>query len=534
MFSNFKFPKIAVFLNRPEVFLTFLLSEILFVTSWTADDAYHGFVMSRNLANGYGFVYNIGERVTASTCPLFSLILAGIFFITKHMSLSATFMCVFFSCAAFYILLVKFTDTLWKKVVLFFIFNLAQGFFSYANSGLENSLLFFLETLYLYLILSVNTYDFKRLTLIALVCSLLLMTRLDVAMLIFIPTAYIFLTKRSCSFSKMIYAGLIGLLPFILFSIFCIFYYGFLFPNTYYAKINTGFPLIEYFERGWEYIWISALYDPLLISIIILAPFFYYKKTKLWLAILIGTILKIMYIVYIGGDFMVCRHFSDLFWYSLCIIVWFTRGKENVFLFSKNRKLKEICILFLVGSTILAIALRPFVRLNMCPYNHYGNIADERAYYWEKTNIIIRMISYFQGDGDPINLIWNYDEILKFKNHHKSYKGALLTWSPGILVYQKNEDFYMQDTYALADPLLARLPAHHESSWRVGHIRHYAPKGYSESLKLGKNVIINPNIHKYYDIILSITRGELFSATRLKHIILFNLGAYDNLIPSIN
>ena len=84
----------------------------------------------------------------------------------------------------------------WKKVVLFFIFNLAQGFFSYANSGLENSLLFFLETLYLYLILSVNTYDFKRLTLIALVCSLLLMTRLDVAMLIFIPTAYIFLTKR--------------------------------------------------------------------------------------------------------------------------------------------------------------------------------------------------------------------------------------------------------------------------------------------------------------------------------------------------
>lgn len=53
--------------------------------------------------------------------------------------------------------------------------------------------------------------------------------------------------------------------------------------------------------------------------------------------------------------------------------------------------------------------------------------------------------------------------------------------------------------------------------------------GYPESLLHGKNEIVNPNIHKYYDIILSLTRGELLSLNRMKNIILFNLGKYDYL-----
>ena len=520
---------VAVSNNNINLLLTLLMALILLVTSWSADDAFHGFVMSQNLANGHGFVYNVGERVTASTCPLFSLILAGLFFITRQMVASSVVLCVFLSVASFYIVLTKFADTRWKKIAVFFTCILAQGFFSYANCGLENCLLFFLETIYLYLILSVQTYDFKRLFLIALICSFLLMTRLDVAVLIFIPTAYIFLARHSGTFVKMISAGLVGLLPFFCFSVFCIFYFGFLFPNTYYAKLYSGLPQIEYFERGLEYIWVSALYDFLLMGIIVLAPFFYYKKTKLGLAILAGIVLKILYIIYIGGDFMVCRHFSDVFWYSLCLILWSTKGTETIRLFSKNISFKRVSVLFLIICTILTILFRPFVTLHMWPDK---SISNERAIYWQNTSIVVRKIAYFRGKPDPLDSLWKFDrrKVSVIKASPEQYKGALLSWAPGVLVYETNENFYEQDIFALGDPLLARLPASHEPHWRVGHLKHYVPEGYPESLQLGRNEIVDPNLHEYYDIILSITRGELFSLDRIKQVIYFQLGKYDYLL----
>lgn len=44
---------------------------------YTADDAYTTYRYARNIANGEGFVYNLGERVQGTSTPLFTLILAG-------------------------------------------------------------------------------------------------------------------------------------------------------------------------------------------------------------------------------------------------------------------------------------------------------------------------------------------------------------------------------------------------------------------------------------------------------------------------
>ena len=49
----------------------FVFAITIFLCSWNSDDAFHGFVMVKNLLNGNGFVYNVGERVNAATCPLF-------------------------------------------------------------------------------------------------------------------------------------------------------------------------------------------------------------------------------------------------------------------------------------------------------------------------------------------------------------------------------------------------------------------------------------------------------------------------------
>ncbi len=63
-----------------------------------------------------------------------------------------------------------------------------------------------------------------------------------------------------------------------------------------------------------------------------------------------------------------------------------------------------------------------------------------------------------------------------------------------------------------------------------GHILREVPEGYRESLNSGVNEIVDPNIHEYYEKILLITRGKIFTAERIKTIVEMNLGKYDDLI----
>lgn len=41
------------------------------------DDSYIFYSYARNLANGYGYVFNIGERVNATMSPLYTILLAA-------------------------------------------------------------------------------------------------------------------------------------------------------------------------------------------------------------------------------------------------------------------------------------------------------------------------------------------------------------------------------------------------------------------------------------------------------------------------
>lgn len=48
-----------------------------FATNYAVDDAFITFRYAENLANGNGFVYNLGERVLGTTTPLFTLLIAA-------------------------------------------------------------------------------------------------------------------------------------------------------------------------------------------------------------------------------------------------------------------------------------------------------------------------------------------------------------------------------------------------------------------------------------------------------------------------
>ncbi len=87
-----------------------------------------------------------------------------------------------------------------------------------------------------------------------------------------------------------------------------------------------------------------------------------------------------------------------------------------------------------------------------------------------------------------------------------------------------------------SDPLLARLPAYMPASidsWKSEHFHRLIPVGYVESLSMGKNLIRDPNLKSYYDIVYKITRSPIFNLERFGLIMNMNLGRYDYLLNII-
>ena len=142
------------------------------------------------------------------------------------------------------------------------------SFISFTTSGLENPLLFILVIIYLRLFITSDSFTRKQLFYIALLEGLIALTRMDCAIIFSVTSAYVFIKycgkfdhQDGCDvwsylrrFFDIIPIGIFGLFPFIIWELFSWFYYGSLIPNTALSKLNTGFPLYQYVERGiWYY-----------------------------------------------------------------------------------------------------------------------------------------------------------------------------------------------------------------------------------------------------------------------------------------
>lgn len=505
-----------------------VLVFVLIITglAWQSDDAYHAYVMAKNLVLGNGFVYNVGERASASSCPLFTLVIACGYFVFRNMFLCSLLICIIFSTAAYVIVVNNFCHTRRHVFIAFFTLVGSLCFISYTTSGLENCMLYFLTALFLKNFFKDRLYDAKRMFLLAILISLIAMTRMD-AVLMFIPMIlYVFLAKRDrVSFPKAVLIGIAGLLPFIGWELFSIIYYGFPFPNTAYVKLGTDIPQREYFARGIQYLLTSLSFDPILIVVPLIAVFLVLriKKSKYMLAIL-GVILYVCYVCYIGGDFMVGRHYTVLFLMSLICLLKYMEDEEESGVIRK--RFEKTYIILVSAAIVFSYSAKPVTNQYLFGYGA-SPIADERAGYFEFTSLYNNAVSYLKSGNMVIRNAWNEDGIRELRD--KGFESGILIMVPGISIYY-NSDIYLNDLYALGDPFLSKLPAVREDNWRIGHMWREAPVGYDETVIRDENLIENESLKKYYDVIKLITRAPLWDRDRLKAVIDINLGKYDYLI----
>jgi arabinofuranosyltransferase len=107
---------------------------------------------------------------------------------------------------------------------------------------------------------------------------------------------------------------------------------------------------------------------------------------------------------------------------------------------------------------------------------------------------------------------------------------VLTSTNVGIMGFAAGPRVHIIDAMALTDPLLARIPYANDPGFRIGHFQREAPAGYEQSLRGGVNVIKDPCIHAYYDVLSPVIRGPLFTWARVRAIVALNFGRYDYLM----
>jgi arabinofuranosyltransferase len=492
-----------------------LFLVVVLRSAWLCDDAYITFRTVDNFINGYGLTWNPVERVQAYTHPLWMFLIAVFYFFTREIYYTSIILSLTISLVAVILFAFRVAPSLVMALLGLAILTASKAFVDYSTSGLENPLTHLLWVIFLLIYLR-SEVNLKAVFLLSFIAGLATLNRMD-TLLLYLPALVYVLVKFGRL--KGVYALILGFLPFILWELFSLFYYGFPFPNTAYAKLNVGISGWELAERGLQYLMDSLTMDPLTLLIIavgMLIPFI----SREWRVtpIVAGMALYLLYIIRIGGDFMSGRYLTVLLLGAVILLA------DNRFVARKTVWVPAFIVVILVG---LVAPHSPVLSGSDYGLNHEtldaAVVEDERAHYYHASG-------FFSSAKGKASLDHSWAD--KGKEARLNGPSVVVKGAIGYFSYYAGPDVYVVNIYALGDPLLARLPPKFRKRWVIGHFSRAIPDGYLETLESGHNVIRDENLASYYDQLALIVRGKLLDVDRLVTIWDLNLGRYDYLIES--
>ena len=511
-FKNYSYLKKILIL----LFISFIAS--ITFNAWLCDDAYISFRTINNFLNGFGLTWNTFERVQTYSNPLMVLLLSGISFFTGELYYTTIFFSIIVSSVAVYILLFKICKNEKIAIMISIWLLLSRSFIFYSTSGLENCLTFLILAIFFHQFFKNETFNKWGLFKISLTGAFLLLNRMDSILLILPALFYIFFYKRNkdVSFASAFLIGLAGLIPFIMWGVFTFIYYGDLVPNTAHAKLAKGISKLVYIKKGLLYLFSVFLQDVFTIIPIILATIFIFiSKNKKAIIASIGIFLSILYIIYVGGDFMLGRFLTPALFTAMILLAGL---KIDDSLFKKITPLFIVC-------TALFFAMTHFFVNNVYEQRndfikYYWGTYDDSAVYFSSTALFGRRTL----DDEHTSTKKQWLEV------HNTNPILIDSEGIGFIGYYAGPNIRIIDPFSLGDPLLSRL--HMNLKWidHIAHLKREIPEGYYETVATGQNLIESEPLAKYYEKTKIITQGKIFTKERFKTIINRMLGKYDYLI----
>lgn len=499
------------------VILCVIIAVVILRTAWVSDDAYISFRTVDNLANGYGLTWNTGERVQAFTNPLWVFLMTAFYALSGEIYYTSIAVSLGLTLIAILIASLGLSRTTDGCVLVLLTVLFSKAFIDYSTSGLENPLSYLILAAFYYFLLR-RSLDTKTFFSLAVLAALAGFNRLD-NLLLFLPALLIaFWQRRSLRYLGW---ATLGFAPLILWEVFSIIYYGFPFPNTYYAKLHSGIPLSERVTQGFLYYLDSLAIDPLTL-IIIMIGLVTAILIRSWrtLSLAAGVLLYLVYVVMMGGDFMSGRFFAVPMLASIILIS--QRQSDQTWL-SRLVPLAAVLLIGLTSPRAPIYSGKDYGTGDEVGKINEKGIADERGWYYQSTGLL-----RVKRDQFMPNHVWTRE------GHRARLRGDsfMKLACAGFSSFQAGPQVHIFDAFALAEPLLARLPASNIQTWRIGHFGRVAPWGYLNGLKSGENLIADSSLAEFYDKILVITRGDLFTWERWVAIWKMNTGAYDHLIAA--
>jgi len=477
-----------------------LFGIVLVRNAWMSDDGLITFRTIDHFVRGDGLRFNVDERVQSYTHPLWLLLLTPAYVASREAFYGPVLVSIAVSALAVVVLSRRLVSSPGIGVAALLCLLGSKAFVDYTTSGLENPLTYLLLALF-FVAWGEAGSPRRRLFRSLLLASLLALNRMD-ALLLVLPCVLVAVQQALRSGERLAPLGGVALLaasPLLLWFGFSLLYYGSVFPNTAYAKLDTGVPGSVLVPQGIAYLAASLRFDPVTPVLIVGAVLAASIRRRAVLApVALGVVLYLAYTVRIGGDFMLGRYLAAPFFCSL-VLLCRMRFPGPVY----------AALAALSLATSLAYPTAPLRTgrdlhdrdLDRIIANR--GIADERAFYYRTNGLLSpRRETPFRagsecGPDDPRLVV---------------RRGCS---SLGITGLRSCRGAHVVDPCALSDPLLARLPAAPMQRWRVGHNVRHLPAGYVESLRRGANLLEDPALRDLYADVREVTRGPLLSRRRL-------------------
>lgn len=263
--------------------------------NWKLDDAYISFAYARNLLEGHGLVFNAGERVEGYTCFLWVLLCAagmalGFQAETWSTGLGVVAAVGAMAAAAGLGKALVSGKRDWIGALVALLLAAWPPFACWAVSGMETLLFTALVTAALYFYVRHGEYSFAS----PVITALAGLTRPEGWLLAFLLGTHA-LMQRSRQGLRFVLLFAAVFVPWFAWRVW---YYGFLLPNTFYAKVGNSW---EQVVRGLRYLQLFLLdWGAVLFVGALLAAFFLpWRRLHPLYAFVV---LYAGYVVVVGGD----------------------------------------------------------------------------------------------------------------------------------------------------------------------------------------------------------------------------------------
>jgi hypothetical protein len=316
-----KYLALAVFLCAAGV----LVYHWRLTTPWMLDDSFISFRYAENLASGHGLVFNPGERVEGYTTFLWVVLLALGKWLGANTVLLSRILGTAFSLGCILLLLNarRFHASIRPESgLLAALFLGSCGVFTaWAPSGMEVDL-FALAILWLvlfFLLLLESQAGIKKWLLWGGCAALTAMVRPEgmlVAGLLFLQLLVEWLIRKKRGFLPAALAFTALYAPYFLWRLF---YYGYFFPNTFYAKVGVGAGQLA---RGWVYAqnFVSAVLPLAILFLLYFLLLPWLRELRRIFLLPLIFLVYTMYIIAVGGDVMPAFRFFAPVLPLLCLV----------------------------------------------------------------------------------------------------------------------------------------------------------------------------------------------------------------------